>query len=204
MQAVTTLCVENLWLERGDRDLCRGLSFSLQGGQVARIIGENGAGKSSLLKYLVGTLSAVEGSVAFNGEDISAHRDVLIQDLLYIGHTPGVKSVFTVAENLKLYAPHSSNQELEYALTQVSLDAYWDTPAAQLSAGQKRRVALARLWLTQKPVWLLDEPFTALDVSGVEVLEQRIKDHVITGGIVVLTTHQPLHSLNPVTIELAS
>jgi heme exporter protein A len=204
LQAVTTLCVENLWLERGDRDLCRGLNFSLQGGQVARITGENGAGKSSLLKYLVGTLSAVEGNVTFNGEDISVHRDVLIQELLYIGHTPGVKNVFTVAENLKLYAPHSNNGELEYALTQVSLDAYWDTPAAQLSAGQKRRVALARLWLTQKRVWLLDEPFTALDVSGVEVLERRIKDHVSAGGIVILTTHQPLHSLNPVTIELAS
>lgn len=204
MQAVTSLCVENLWLERGDRDLCRGLSFSLQSGQVARIIGENGAGKSSLLKYLVGILTPVEGTIFFNREEVSIHRDTLLQELLYIGHTPGVKSIFTVVENLKLYAPQASDAQIEFALTQVNLNSYWDIPAAQLSAGQKRRVALARLWLTQKRLWLLDEPFTALDVSGVDVLERRIREHLQAGGIVILTTHQPLHSLNPVTIELAS
>ena len=196
--------MKDLWIERGERDLCRQLTFSVQSGELVRIAGENGAGKSSLMKSILGWLHFAEGTLEFNGEDVTQHRDMLLQNQLYLGHTPGIKNVFTALENLKLYCPDAAEDDLEQALVQVQLGAFADTPAAQLSAGQKRRIALARLWLTDKALWFLDEPFTALDVKGVEALEKRMSEHLSVGGAIVITTHQPLLNLSPKVIELAA
>ena len=196
--------MKDLWIERGERDLCRHLTFSVQSGELVHIAGENGAGKSSLMKSILGWLHFAEGTLEFNGEDVTQHRDMLLQNQLYLGHTPGIKNVFTALENLKLYCPDAAEDDLEQALVQVQLGAFADTPAAQLSAGQKRRIALARLWLTDKALWFLDEPFTALDVKGVEALEKRMSEHLSVGGAIVITTHQPLLNLSPKVIELAA
>ena len=182
--------MSNLWIERGERYLCKEKSFSLVSGDIAKINGENGAGKSTLLKVLVGILPALEGHIVYNNEDVSRYRDLLHNDVLYLGHHSAIKSVFSVSENLRWYFPKVSDEDISFALHAVSLSGYEDTPSNQLSAGQKRRITLARLWLTDKPLWLLDEPFTALDVKGVDSLEKRMKSHISAGGVIILTTHQ--------------
>ncbi|WP_067203997.1 cytochrome c biogenesis heme-transporting ATPase CcmA [Marinomonas aquimarina] len=204
MQKTVNLQLKDLCIERGERDLCCNLTFSVTSGELVRIAGENGAGKSSLMKAILGWVRLEDGSLEFNGEDVTQHRDMLLQSQLYLGHTPGIKSVFSALENLQLYCPDASEEALEHALSQVQLGAFADTPAAQLSAGQKRRIALARLWLTDKALWFLDEPFTALDVKGVAALEQRMSEHLALGGAIVITTHQPLLHLSPKVIELAA
>jgi heme exporter protein A len=186
------LSISGLFIERSERILCENFSCQVRAGEVVRIMGENGAGKSTLLKIIAGILQPLEGKILFAGEDVSFHRDMLQKQLLYLGHHAGIKSVFSVAENLRWYCPNQSISEIEDALATVGLDGYSETPAHQLSAGQQRRIALARLWLTDKKVWLLDEPFTALDVTGVSVLENKIKQHTEIGGLVILTTHQSL------------
>ena len=199
------LSISGLFIERADRVLCDDFSCQVVAGEIARIMGENGAGKSTLLKVIAGVLQLLEGKILFAGEDISYHRDSLQKELLYLGHHAGIKAVFSAAENLSWYCPSQSKAAIEMALTEVGLAGYLDTPAHQLSAGQQRRIALARLWLTDKKVWLLDEPFTALDVKGVAVLEQRLKQHVDKGGMIILTTHQALDdSLNIKEIKLTS
>jgi len=199
------LSISGLFIERSERILCENFSCQIKAGEVARIMGENGAGKSTLLKVIAGILQPLEGTILFAGEDISFHRDMLQKHLLYLGHHAGIKSVFSVAENLKWYCPNKDIDAIEEALAIVGLAGYSDSPAHQLSAGQQRRIALARLWLTDKKVWLLDEPFTALDVKGVSVLEDKIKQHTDNGGMVILTTHQSLgDALCVKEIQLAS
>lgn len=194
LQSTLTLSISNLCIERADRLLCDNLSFDVHAGEIVHIVGENGAGKSSLLKTLCGLLQPLSGELYFSGENISIYRDVLQAELLYLGHLSGVKPIFTVIENLRLYFPTANAEEIETALEAVSLKEYSSTPANQLSAGQQKRIALAKLWLTDKKVWLLDEPFTALDVKGVSTLERKLKHHTESGGMVLLTTHQKLTS----------
>lgn len=194
MQSTLTLSISDLFIERSERLLCKSLSFDVQSGEIVHIVGENGAGKSSLLKVIAGILPPLSGELFFAGERISVHRDVLLAELCYLGHLAGVKSAFTVSENLALHFPAATNVEILNALKSVKLESYATTPAYQLSAGQQKRIGLARLWLTDKKVWLLDEPFTALDTKGVTVLEQRLKQHAESGGMILLTTHQKLNS----------
>ena len=194
LQPILTLSISNLFIERAERFLCENLSFQINEGEIIHIIGENGAGKSSLLKVIAGLLQPLSGELSFTGEDVSVHRDVLQAQLFYLGHLAAIKSVFTVKENLRLYFPDATDTQIESALFAISLNEYELTPANQLSAGQQKRIALAKLWLTDKKVWLLDEPFTALDTMGVKALEQRFKEHVETGGMILLTTHQKLTS----------
>ncbi len=196
------LQINNFWIERNERQLCRDLSFSVSDGELVRIAGDNGAGKSSLIKAILGWIPIEEGLIRLDGEDITQNRDLLLFDQIYLGHTPGIKSILSVKENLRMYCPNASEVALNEALQQVNLELFDDTPAAQLSAGQKRRVALARLWLTKKRIWFLDEPFTALDTHGVAALEAKIQSQLESGGAVVITTHQPLYHLSPKTVEL--
>ncbi len=157
---------------------------------MLHITGENGAGKSSLLKVVSGILEPFSGELYFSGEDISIHREALQAELLFLGHSTGVKNVLTAFDNLQLYFPKATSMQINNALAAVNLEGYLATEAYQLSAGQKKRIALAKLWLTDKKVWLLDEPFTALDIKGIKVLEYKLKEHVESGGIILLTTHQ--------------
>lgn len=178
------LAVHALCLERGGRELFRDLSFAVLPGQLLQIDGANGAGKTSLLRILAGL-----SRYGFTGH-VERHSP-----LLYLGHLSAVKAMLTPRENLAWHVAGEaaySNPQIEDALAKVGLYGYEDVPSHALSAGQHRRVNLARLYLSHCPLWLLDEPFTAIDKGGVAELEQLLVEHVQRGGAVVLTSHQQL------------
>ncbi|WP_435952761.1 cytochrome c biogenesis heme-transporting ATPase CcmA [Dryocola sp. BD626] len=182
----------NLTCVRDDRTLFSGLSFAVSAGEMVQVAGQNGAGKTSLLRILAGLAQAEEGEVRWLGKTLRGQRDLYHQDLLWLGHQPGIKTVLTAFENLRFFHADCPEEARWQALAQAGLVGFEDVPVNQLSAGQQRRVALARLWLSKAKLWILDEPFTAIDVAGVEKLTQRMVDHTHQGGMVVLTTHQPL------------
>ena len=147
--------------------------------------------ETSLLRILAGLSQPEQGRVCWQGRPIGRCRDRYQSELLYIGHKPGIKAGLTALENLAFFH-QVPEAELWQALARVGLAGYEDLPAGQLSAGQQRRVALARLWLSRAPLWILDEPFTALDKTGSAALLARLRAHAETGGLVLLTSHQPL------------
>lgn len=172
----------SLSMERGGRQLFANLSFAVSPGEVVQIEGANGAGKTSLLRILAGL-----AEYGFSGRVRRPYS------LLYLGHQPGVKALLSPRENLSWHvsgAGSHSQQEIEAALAAVRLYGYEDVPCNTLSAGQLRRVNLARLYLPAPDLWLLDEPFTAIDRSGVMDLQTRIGQHAEAGGAVILTSHQ--------------
>lgn len=190
------LRVQGLTAWRDDRCLYRDVDLSLPAGTVMQIRGPNGAGKTTLLKHIAGLSGRRAGQVSWAYSDSHDDRDAFTQHMLYLGHLPGVKSALTVAENLQALAAcrgiDLSAQTISQALTSVRLGGYDDMPCHQLSAGQLRRVALARLFTEPVPLWLLDEPFTAIDQAGVRELEGWLAAHSEQGGVVLLTTHHPL------------
>lgn len=180
---------------RGERTLFSGLSLTVPAGQLWQIEGPNGAGKSSFLRILAGLLPPQAGTVSFNGVAITSNLEQYYQHLLFIGHKAGIKPELTAIENLEFYAAVQGLplQEPPYEiLAQLGLVGLEDVPAQRLSAGQQRRIALARLWLSQAPLWILDEPFTALDVDGIALLHERFAAHLQAGGAIILTSHQEL------------
>ena len=182
----------DLECRRGGRTLFRGLSFPLKGGELLRVGGANGSGKTSLLRILCGLLSPASGEVRWRGAPIQHLREEYSRELAYLGHAAALKDDLTPEENLRIAASLSgmriSSGETREALSRFHVP---DLPVRKLSQGQKRRAALARLALSaQAPLWLLDEPFTALDASGIDLLKTLIKGHVGRGSIVVYTTHQ--------------
>jgi heme exporter protein A len=189
------LDVQNVACSRGYRDLFAGLDFQLTPGQVLRVEGENGSGKTSLLRILAGLAQPVTGEVLWDGCKINNAESGYFQDLLYLGHKPGIKFELTATENLcmsrALFGSRAENG-IEEALYQVGLYGFEDIPCGMLSAGQKRRVALAQLLLTRAHLWILDEPYTSLDVKAVGFLEQVFAEHVAGGGMLIITSHQPV------------
>ncbi|MDA1118269.1 MAG: cytochrome c biogenesis heme-transporting ATPase CcmA [Proteobacteria bacterium] len=184
----------NLDCLRGGRALFRSLSFALQGGELLRIVGANGSGKTSLLKILCGLLSPEAGEVRWQGTPIPNLREDFTRHLVYLGHAPAVKDDLTAAENLTvactLAGRTASPQQAREALESYGLAAN-DVAVRRLSQGQRRRAALARLLLSAAaPLWLLDEPFAALDAAAARFTEELIASHVAQGGAVVYTTHQ--------------
>lgn len=189
----------NLSCVRDERTLFSGLSFTIEPGEMVQIEGPNGAGKTSLLRILAGLSSPEAGEVRWQGVNTRRQRDVFHQQLLYLGHQPGVKSVLTAYENLAFYQSvngTASADAIYQALENVGLLGYEDVTVAQMSAGQQRRVALARLWLSDAPLWILDEPLTAIDKQGVSTLIELFEQHAQRGGMVLLTTHQDLQGVN--------
>lgn len=187
------LTLENLSCERDERPLFSGLTAELRAGERVQVLGPNGAGKTTLLRTLAGIGQPARGHLRWRGEPVSACRWAFRQSLLYIGHAPGIKAALTPLENLAWYRALSAGSQAGNpvsALERVGLAGYEDTPCYQLSAGQLRRVALARLYLSQAPLWVLDEPFTAIDQRGVSELEQQLQAHTRDGGLVILTSHQ--------------
>ncbi|ELP1728183.1 cytochrome c biogenesis heme-transporting ATPase CcmA [Escherichia coli] len=182
-----------LLCERDERTLFSGLSFTLNAGEWVQITGSNGAGKTTLLRLLTGLSRPDAGEVLWQGQPLHQVRDSYHQNLLWIGHQPGIKTRLTALENLHFYHRDGDTAQCLEALAQAGLAGFEDIPVNQLSAGQQRRVALARLWLTRATLWILDEPFTAIDVNGVDRLTQRMAQHTEQGGNVILTTHQPLN-----------
>jgi heme exporter protein A len=179
---------------RDGRTLFENLDCRLKRGEVLRLEGANGAGKTSLLRILCGLALPRNGAVRWNGEDIHRCRGEYHEQLLYIGHCPGIKEELTPLENLRFFRSlggHAGERELqEAALHAIGLYGYEEVPVRVLSAGQRRRVALARLWLSTASLWILDEPFTAIDREGIRHLEERLADHVRRGGMLVITSHQ--------------
>jgi heme exporter protein A len=191
------LRARELGLERGGRQLFSGIELQLERGQLVQIEGANGAGKTSLLRILAGL-----SRYGFSG---SVER---FAPQLFLGHQSAVKGLLTPRENLAWHVAGEagfSAEAIDAALAAVNLYGYEDVPSHALSAGQHRRVNLARLFLTRAPLWLLDEPFTAIDRAGVAALEARLLEHLQQGGGVLLTSHQPVAVAYPLLrLDLAS
>jgi heme exporter protein A len=182
----------HLGCARGGRALFRDLSFSVKGGELLRIAGANGSGKTSLLRILCGLLPPGAGEVRWNGEPIQSLREEYARRLVYLGHAPAVKDELSAAENLEftclLAGLSPSRKEIESALGRMGVP---HQILKQVSQGQRRRAALARLALSGAvPLWLLDEPFTALDGSAADLARELMREHVARGAAVIYTTHQ--------------
>jgi len=188
------LSANNLTCIREERVLFEDLNLSIFPGDILQIEGPNGAGKTSLMRILAGLSQPYDGDIQFQGKSITDQRELFHQNLLYLGHLPGVKDELTAQENLAFnLALHGlDTSTAESTLTEVNLLGFEDALASHLSAGQHRRIALSRLWQSQAKIWILDEPFTAIDKLGVEKLEQLFLQHADNGGCVILTTHQDL------------
>lgn len=190
-----SLSAQQLSLTRGERTLLQGVCVSLQAGDALLVAGENGSGKTSLLRILAGLTLPASGEVTWNGQNIVQLREQYYSQMLYLGHADGVKDDLLAWENLVLTARLAgqkiTRQRACDALDRLGLSACADLPTRALSQGQRKRVALARLHLDMpQTLWLLDEAFTALDVAAVAALLQRINQHLVNGGMVVYTTHQ--------------
>lgn len=192
------LFTQNLTCIREDRILFEDLNLSFLAGKIIQIEGPNGAGKTSLLRILAGLSRPYQGDVFYNNESIDIQREAYYEDLLYIGHLPGIKGEMTAEENLafNLSLQGLDPKTAEAALKEVNLLGFEDALASHLSAGQHRRISLAQLWQSNAKIWILDEPFTAIDKRGIAKLEAQFLAHTQRGGCVILTTHQDL-SLAP-------
>ncbi|WP_456374776.1 cytochrome c biogenesis heme-transporting ATPase CcmA [Thiolapillus sp.] len=188
------LDVVNLQCTRGDRRLFSGIDFTVEEGELLHLYGHNGSGKTTLLRTLCGLVAPSQGEVRWKGEAIRNQRDEFAAELLYLGHKNGLKDDLTGIENLlvacRMAGLKTKQDQAWDVLERMGLRGHEDLPARVLSQGQQKRVALARLLLSQAPLWILDEPFVGLDVAAVALLENVIAGHVANGGLVVLTTHQ--------------
>jgi heme exporter protein A len=185
----------NLEATRGEVALFRGVAFTLHPGALLRVAGANGSGKTSLLRILCGLLAPSEGEVRWRGEPIRNQREAYGRELAHIGHHNALKDDLSARENLifscALCGIRASPAQAQAALERMGLPARSHLPARALSQGQRRRVALARLLLSETaPLWILDEPFAALDAAGVGLVQSLIAAHLARGGLGVLTTHQ--------------
>ena len=190
LQAVSLAAV------RGDRQLFSALDFSLEAGELLYVSGPNGSGKTTLLRMLCGLVVPAAGEIRWYGEAIRDLGDVFRRELVYLGHASGIKDDLSALENLatavRLSGREAGHEEVRAALARLGLTGCEDLPVGVLSQGQRRRVALARLLLMRTALWILDEPFTALDTAAVEVIRTMINEQLHRRGVVVLTTHQPV------------
>ncbi len=190
--AARGLEARSLGCMRNDRSLFEALSFRLAPGQALLLEGRNGSGKTSLLRILCGLRRPDDGALHWDGEDVFRLGPEYHAQIAYVGHRDGVKHDLTAGENLKvargLGRPNPA-LSLEQALDQVELWDHEDVPARNLSAGQQRRLALARLLVTRAKLWILDEPFTSLDSHGIGIVESLFAQHVADGGMLAVTSH---------------
>lgn len=207
----------NLAVMRGEQVLFAQLDISVGASEVVRLLGPNGSGKTTLLRVLCGLTEADEGEVYWQGNEVTRSRAEFNDALLFLGHKPGLTPELSARENLTLLSglesyktdcpteestQSATGKAIERALVEVGLGTRIDQPLATLSAGQQQRVKLARLQLTVAPLWILDEPLTALDSSGQAWLAERITEHASEGGSVLVTTHQEFGNSNWLSVSL--
>jgi len=200
---MSKLIVNNLSCQKGYKLLFENLSFELNSGEVLKVSGPNGSGKTSLMKILAGLSSFETGSIDYDDTKINSERYNL--DFLYLGHLAALSPELSCLENLK-YTMRLGNDNLDLdfsdALKKVGLEKFENELVGKLSAGQKKRIALSLLFITQSKVWLLDEPFSTLDSKAIKIIETRVEDHCNSGGICILTTHQECNIKNMKEISL--
>jgi heme exporter protein A len=201
------LSVSGLHLWRGDRHVLRGVSFAANPGQCVLLTGKNGAGKTTLLRAIAGLLDPEEGQISWRGAPARQTRDAFHSELAYLGHEPPLKGDLSARENLKFtigIRRTVSRDEIDAALTRTGAQPFADRSVRMLSAGQRRRVALAGVMLTGAVLWLLDEPTTNLDADGQQLVGALIDEQVGRGGIVVAAVHHrlPLANGNAVDLDL--
>ncbi|MEE8388689.1 MAG: cytochrome c biogenesis heme-transporting ATPase CcmA [Acidiferrobacterales bacterium] len=188
------LSTNQLCCARGDRILFSDLSFTLSPGQLLHVKGPNGSGKTTLFRAICGLFLPQQGDILWNNENIKLLDEDYRREFLYLGHQNGIKDDLNGIENLTFSSRFDennvSNQQIWQALGKMGLAGFEDLPTKMLSQGQKRRVALTRLLLNSAPLWILDEPFVALDADAVEFLQSVIASKLQNGGMVMLTTHQ--------------
>jgi heme exporter protein A len=194
MTETVLLKIDNLSCIRDDRVLFEHLSLSLCGGQMLLVEGRNGSGKTSLLRILTGLKMADEGEIYWHETPISKQGSDYYEQVTYVGHHDGVKRELTCLENLRLVQAmgNPSAIDLDDALDQVNLFRYGDTPVGNLSAGQRRRLSLARLIVTEADLWILDEPYTSLDKASMALFHSLFEAHLKQGGIIVMTSHHDI------------
>jgi len=189
------LVARDLLCIRGDEPVFEGLSLTARGGEIWQIAGANGAGKTSLLRILAGLAPAAGGELEWRGLAVSVGAEHLRRDLCYLGHQPGITGFLSVRENL-VYALRlagtAPRMSVEAALAEVGLSDHLAAPARRLSAGQRQRLALARFVAAASPLWIMDEPLTALDADGRALVERLLDAHAQAGGLALVSTHHPL------------
>jgi heme exporter protein A len=189
------LAVSALHCERDERVLFTGLSFAVNAGEVWQVQGANGSGKTTLLRILCGLNHDFEGGILWDGAPVADDLERFRAGVFYLGHSPAINKTLTPLQNLRWFCAmcgFADDAAILAALREMGLAGYEDFPCHQLSAGQQRRVSLARLFLTPARLWILDEPFTALDRHAVAALEKLVAAKAAAGGAVLLTTHHQL------------
>jgi len=190
------LRAHGLACDRGDRRLFSTVDFSVAAGEWLQVEGANGAGKTSLLRIIAGLAPAAEGQIDWAGRPVAEQRDDFHADLLYLGHSSAIKDDLSALENLQTAAAIAGRPLAEStalaALRRIGLKGREDLPTRVLSQGQKRRVALARLLCSEARLWILDEPFVALDVAAVTLLCAILNEHLARSGLLLFTSHQPV------------
>jgi heme exporter protein A len=192
----TVLSSENLACVRGERLIFSGIEFALGAGEVLVVTGANGSGKTSLLRIVCGLLEAAAGEIRWNGSSARALGDDFFAELAYLGHHNGLKDDLSATENMQVWAGVSGitvdRAAARQALARMGLAGREDLPVRWLSQGQKRRAAIARLLVAERPLWVLDEPFAGLDRASTVTVEALLQEHLAEGGMAILTTHQDL------------
>ncbi len=200
------LHVDTLSVARGTRTVLSGVSLTARAGEALLVVGPNGAGKTTLIRTIAGFIAPAAGSITLKGDN--GDRNIA-EHCHYVGHLTGVKANLSAAENLAFWATYlgagerqAARDRVDEALLHFGLSALADYPAGLMSAGQKRRLGLARLSVARRPVWLLDEPTVSLDAASTELLSGLIRRHLAGGGLVIAATHLPLGLENPAYLRL--
>ena len=190
-----TLKIENLTCIRGGREVFKDISFEINSGQALQITGLNGSGKTSLLRIIAGLIRFPSGQISYTGCNGEANLSKFCH---YFGHSDSIKPALTVSENLNFWRSIMGNQieTISNSLETLGLSHLEKISASYLSAGQKKRLSLARLLVNKRPIWLLDEPTTSLDSAAMNTLTTIMTDHINSGGILLVTTHSPLNLIN--------